>query len=147
VEQYAYFVLQSDTMSAVDMTARLGIEPDEVMIRGYRRSGPRPLPRSHAWALSCRQPDLRIDDQVAAIIDRLLPHVARIEALAAELSLDGPGAAALRIVRYFGTGGYDDYDPPTSLVGSSDLLGWALEPDVIAFLHRTGAVIDVDEYA
>ncbi|WP_155123659.1 MULTISPECIES: hypothetical protein [unclassified Actinoplanes] len=40
VHQYAYFALSSNQVSAAETTARLLIDPDEVVIRGSRHVEP-----------------------------------------------------------------------------------------------------------
>ncbi|MBL7499652.1 DUF4279 domain-containing protein [Frankia sp. CNm7] len=73
VRQYVYFALKSDGVSAAEMTARLGIEPDEVAIRGSRRAEPMIRPASHSWKVVCRQPYMTVDEQIDHVLDRLLP--------------------------------------------------------------------------
>ncbi|MET9232664.1 hypothetical protein [Lentzea sp. NPDC003310] len=36
LEQYCYFALKSTTITAAEMSRRLGMEPDEVSVRGSR---------------------------------------------------------------------------------------------------------------
>ena len=129
------------------MTARLGLEPDEVMVRGSRTADP-PRPVSHAWTLICDTPGVQAGDQVAHILDRLAPHATALEALTTELHRTSTGSAILQIVRYFDTDEHDALGTvrQKSLADSHQLLGWHLDADVIAFVHRTRAAIDVDEY-
>jgi Domain of unknown function (DUF4279) len=135
VHQYAYFALFSRTIPATAMTARLGVEPDETAVRGSRRPGPDAVPVHHRWMIVCREPELCVDEQVACLMRRLVPHTAAIAGLARQLNDEGDGSGAvLEIVRYF-----DDRDGP-------DLFGWHLDRTVLDFLHATGADLDVDEY-
>lgn len=153
IRQHAHFDLVSSRVSAADVTARLGIEPDAIMVRGSRRAEP-PAPAFHRWQVSCRARGLTVDDQVGLILARLRPHAEAIAALAAELADDDPvdGGAVLHVVRYFGAadGEEEGFDEPDAalqkLPGQHQLLGWTLERDVLDFLQVTGAVLDVDEY-
>jgi len=56
ISQYAYFGLSSLTTSAAEMTAALGIEPDEISVRASRYGGPKPRPAFHRWEIVCREP-------------------------------------------------------------------------------------------
>jgi hypothetical protein len=48
VHQYVYFALSSNQVSAAEITARLLVDPDEVVIRGSRHVEPA-RPASHSW--------------------------------------------------------------------------------------------------
>jgi hypothetical protein len=138
IYQYAYFALYSRHMPASEMSSRLGMEPDEIVIRGSKVADP-PVPVSHVWRVVCRKPGLSVDEQIGQVVDRLLPNVERIALLAAELAAvdsehDGAG---LQIVRRFTA--EEDEDP-------QNLLGWHLSLDVVKFMAATGAGLDVDEY-
>ncbi|MEU8379553.1 DUF4279 domain-containing protein [Streptosporangium sp. NPDC048865] len=161
VRQYVYFALFSQHTSTEEMARWLGIEPDEITVRGSRSTEPvRPV--SHAWKVVCREPDLCVDEQVSRVLERLRPHTDRIAELAARLRAENAvdtmdaenakyGGAVLEVVRYL-----NDHadDPRTSLSNTmnsrssqeSALLGWHLAPDVLRFLTATGAALDVDEY-
>ncbi|HYN92300.1 MAG TPA: DUF4279 domain-containing protein [Pilimelia sp.] len=136
IRQYAYFGLWSRLTPASEMTARLGLEPDEVSVRAARSAAP-PLPVSHAWKVVCRDRGLTVDEQTARIVVRLGPFAATIGALGTALQqAEGEvSGARLQIVRYF-----DDKN------GEPELLGWHLDRDLLEFLRVTGADIDVDEY-
>jgi hypothetical protein len=138
VHQYVYFALRSDTVSAERIGQQVGLAADEVMVQGSKQPDV-PIPRAHAWKIVCRDPALFLHEQVSAVVERLEPHADRIAALtaggdAAEIS------ACLQIVREYQPEG-DDEEP-----AEPNLLGWGLEPATVAFLHRTGASVDVDEY-
>lgn len=140
VDQYVCFALKSHRTPAADMTAFLGIEPDEVMVRGSKRASP-PIPVVHAWQAVCREPGRRVDEQAACVLARLVPHTARIADLARRLDAeveDGEGSAVLEVVRRLRA---SEDTPP-----AADLLGWFLDRDALAFLAATGASLDVDEY-
>lgn len=103
VRQYACFALSSHSTSATEMTAVLGIEPDRTAIRGSRRSEPSPVPVAHRWIVECRDPGLSVDEQIARILERLVPHTDAIVALARRLDAEPEAApsAVLEVVRYF----------------------------------------------
>lgn len=154
VRQYAFFAVRSETVPAADITARLGIEPDEIQVRGSRTAEP-PTPVCHLWMVACRQAGLRVDEQVEAIARRLSPRLDALAALATELVAADTGDCVLEVVRYFDTpdGEVEDEgvtcvagQPVDRLPGQHQLLGWNLGPDVIDLLNRTGARLDVDEY-
>ncbi|MFG1838589.1 DUF4279 domain-containing protein [Micromonospora sp. NPDC049175] len=137
VHQYAYFSLRSDQLSAREMATRLGMEPDETSVKGSRRANP-PVPRVHSWRVMCRDSGLTVDEQVDRLIDRLEPIADEIAALVRAIDeSEGEGlTSTLQVVRYFG----DDDG------AQHQRLGWHLDRRAVAFLQRTGAELDVDEY-
>ncbi|MBL1082279.1 DUF4279 domain-containing protein [Streptomyces actinomycinicus] len=141
LHQYAYFALFSQHTTADEMTLHLGIAPDEVSVRGSRFTEPRPIPVSHCWKIVCRDPGLRVDEQIASILGRLQPHTDRIAAVARGLTGNG-GGAVLQVVRYFDD---TDQDKPKAADAPS-LFGWHVDRSVLDFLSATGAELDVDEY-
>ena len=142
LNQYVYFALSSEHTTAQEMAAVLGIEPDETTVRANRLAEP-PIPVCHRWKIVCRAPGLRVDEQVAQILDRLRPHAAGIAELARRLNQEGNGPpAVLEIVRYFNVGEHPDKADRSG----PNLYGWHLGRDVLDFLDATGAVLDVDEY-
>ncbi|MDN3353086.1 DUF4279 domain-containing protein [Actinomadura sp. DC4] len=149
ISQYAYFALRSSVVPAAEMTARLGLEPDEVSVRGSRTADP-PRPVSHSWKIVCADGGLTVDQQVGRIMERLRPYRDRIVALSQALA--GHGAAVLEVVRYLDDpdGEDEELSPPgvalQKLPGRHRLLGWTLDREVLEFLVATGAYLDVDEY-
>jgi hypothetical protein len=149
IRQHAYFNIKSDVLDAAAITARLGVDPDDVLVRGARQVDP-PRPAVHMWAVRCDERGLRVDEQVAVVLARLRPVEPRLVALAAESDC----SFALTIVRDFndaeGDGEREEFSPPEDRVqklsGQHQLLGWALDEPDVAFLARVGAFIDVDEY-
>jgi hypothetical protein len=141
LHQYAYFALFSQHNSADEMTSQLGIAPDEVSVRGSRFTEPRPIPVSHRWKIVCREPGLRVDEQITSILGKLQPHTDRIADLALPLAGNG-GGAVLQVVRYFND---TDQDQP-NVADAPNLFGWHLDRNVLDFLIATGAELDVDEY-
>lgn len=149
LRQYAYFALLSKHTSAAAMTAFIGIEPDEVVVRGSRMTEPVVIPTAHGWKVVCREPSLRVDEQIARVLDRLAPHTQRIAELAARLADEEDPAqsgAVLVVVRCFNDDEPADdvrHDQP---IETPNLFGWHLDRSVLDFLALTGAVLDVDEY-
>ncbi|MEV0331069.1 DUF4279 domain-containing protein [Micromonospora echinospora] len=154
ISQYAYFALSSNRVSAAEMTARLGIEPDEIAVRGSRLASPA-RPATHRWKIVCRKAGLTVDEQIDRIVERLFGHAERIGELAGELddTDGGPGASVLQIVRVFEhpDGEEEDLTSPVGglqkLPGQHQLLGWHVDARVLEFLRLTRAELDVDEYA
>ncbi|MEU6493855.1 DUF4279 domain-containing protein [Streptomyces sp. NPDC046984] len=145
LRQYVYFALSSSRTTAQEMTAWLGIEPDETTVRGSRRADSPPLPVTHRWKVVCREPGLSVDELVARVLDRLGPHTDRIAELAARLAAEDEeyGSAVLEVVRYFND---DEATHGAAATVQPNLFGWHLDPDVLRFLAATGAALDVDEY-
>lgn len=154
ISQFSYFTIGSEVMSAAEMSDRLGMLPDEHSERGSRSSDPI-FPRSHAWKVVCKKPGLRVDDQIRSVVGRLEPVVDRIADLVAELhEMESGRATTLQVVRFFDDDeGEEDRPNPHAaelgmrkLDGQHFLLGWHLDKNVLEFLERTGAELDVDEY-
>jgi len=149
VKQYVYFALSSHDTSAAEMTAILGIEPDETLVRAGRIAEPEPVPVLHRWKIVCRSPGLCVDEQIARVLQRLTPHTEAIAALARRLDAEGIGpSAVLEVVRYFNDEP-DQQDPSVEQnteTEAPNLFGWHLDRAVLDFLQATGAVLDVDEY-
>lgn len=148
VRQYVYFALFSRHTPAAEMTALLGVEPDEVTVRGSRSTAPAVVPVSHSWQIVCREPGLRVDEQAARVVDRLRHRTAPIAELARRLAAEegGAGGAVLEVVRYFNEAGQDQRSHRPADADTPDLLGWHLDRGVLDFLAATGAALDVDEY-
>jgi len=123
------------------MTFQLGMAPDEVTVRGSRFTEPTVVPVDHSWMVVCREPGLRVDEQITRVLDKLQPHTDRICDLTKQLTRTG-GGAMLHIVRYFND--TDQAHPAT--VDAPSLLGWHLDRNALDFLSATGAELDIDEY-
>ncbi len=141
LHQYAYFALFSKHTSADTMTSQLGITPDEVTVRGSRITEPAVVPVDHSWMVVCRDPGLRVDEQITRILDRLQPHTDRISDLTRYLASTG-GGAVLNVVRYFN----DTDQTQPGKADAPNLFGWHLDRKVLDFLSATGAELGVDEY-
>jgi hypothetical protein len=151
ISQYVYFALKSETVPAATITARLGVDPDSIRVRGARRSAP-PIPACHIWAIECRELGLTVGEQTARVLARIHPVADSIRALTAGRAV----SAVLQVVRYLNDedGEAEHHDPAAQeggrvlvrLAGQHHLLGWHLASEDIAFLASIPADIDVDEY-
>lgn len=151
VRQHAYLLIRSDAVAPVEVTARLGLEPDRVKPRGSQAAGPPPRPRVHVWILGSGRPDdVPLEDHLDALLARLEPHVDRIGALVGA----GHTTGALQIVRHFEVGAEDDavLDPGRGvdglerLRGQHPLLGFHLDHRLVRFADQARLTIDIDEY-
>lgn len=159
IRQHATFRVVSEFMPAAEITAELGVEPDQIRVRGARSADP-PRPVLHSWEVRSTDHERRVDDLVTALISRLAPYGERIGELALRLeqmaSSPDRGGSVLSVVRYFDDeeGEEDDeriHELPDGtrlerLPGQHQLLGWYLDQTVIQFLHITHAGLNVDEY-
>jgi Domain of unknown function (DUF4279) len=140
-------------VSAAEITARLLIDPDEVVTRGSRHVEP-VRPASHSWKIVCRKPGLTVEEQIASIVDRLFEYAPMIGDVATELErIDGmPGAATMQVVRVFEHPARKaeelsrPVDVPAEPLEHPSLLGWHLSARTLTFLQLTHAELDVDEY-
>lgn len=152
VRQYVYFAVKSETMDAVEMTARIGLEPDETTVLGSHSAEP-PRPAAYTWKVVCRDPEVTVDELIARLVDRLAPFSGAVGELVEQLNGgEGGSCAVLQVVRYLDTDDGDDEqasspDPAfEKLSGQHQLLGWHLDRRVLDFLISTHAELDVDEY-
>jgi hypothetical protein len=147
IRQYVYFAVRSEAVNADEVSRRLGLEPDRVMVRGSRTAEP-PRPTANAWQIVCDEPGMTIDEQVKVVLQRLRPAEPRL----VELAKDPDCSVVLQLVRYL-----DDEEGEPERLSHSDaglqklggqhqLLGWHLSSDDLGFLSRIGASIDADEY-
>ncbi|MFI1067919.1 DUF4279 domain-containing protein [Streptomyces spororaveus] len=141
--QYVYFAISSVGTTADEITQLLGVEPDEVTVRGSLTTSPRIIPFCHCWKVFCREPGLRVDEQLDMVIGRLRPHMEAITNLTTRLATEeGPGGAILQVERYFN---WHD-EQPSGSPDDTNLFGWHLDRAVVDFLAATGAELDVGEY-
>lgn len=131
VQQYCYFWLASEAVTAEQVTEHLGIEPDRTSVMGSRRTAPRVVPAAHRWEIRCETHG-RIDEQVSAVLARIAPAADRVRDLVDRLDV----AAGLMMVRWF--------DDPE---GGYNAMGWAMSAEQIQLLARMGATVESDEYA
>ncbi|GAA5103322.1 hypothetical protein GCM10023319_71050 [Nocardia iowensis] len=142
--QYCYYALTSDTLSAAEITVRLGMEPDRVLVMGSR-SPEHVIPRCHAWEI-VRRSDESVDAQIHGLVERLDPIRSKLVSLCAQDVV----SSVLRVVRYF-----HDPDGIEAAPGGTSWeqaqqwprpLGWHLSMPVLEFLSSTRTELDVDEY-
>lgn len=152
IRQYCCFAITSTEVTAADVTARLLVEPDRVLVRGSRRTVPKPVPVCHSWAIECDSPGLRVDEQLDVILDRLAPHLAAIAGYLDELREAGSDVVArLQVARMFDDEDGEEEeltetgDGAVKLGGQHQLLGWRIERPVLDFLQLMRAELDVDE--
>jgi hypothetical protein len=150
ISQYAYFSLSSETVTAATITGKLGIEPDEILVRGARDAA-RVIPRAHDWAVRARRENRPIGDMVTELLQRLDPVIEKIAIIVREM----PVQARLQLVRNLddSEGSEDEGTTPEiaargweKVGGQHHLLGWHLDRRTLDFLERTNAELDVDEY-
>lgn len=130
VQQYCYFWIASETVTAEQVSTALGMQPDKVTVRGSRSTAPRVIPIEHSWKIVCDQHG-RIDEQITAVLSRMEP----VSHLVRQLVDRGDVSAGVMMVRHF-----DDED------GGYNAMGWGLEPDQLALLAAMGADLQADEY-
>jgi len=148
--QYACFSLSSETVTAATITARLGVEPDKILVRGARDAA-RVIPRVHEWSVMARLNNRPVNDMLTELLRRLEPVIATIATVVREM----PVQARLQLVRTFDDPeGVDDEGATPEMAvrgleklgGQHHLLGWHLDRQVLDFLEKTNAELDVDEY-
>jgi len=141
--QYVYFALSSACTTADEITRLLGVEPDEVTVRGSLTTSPRTIPFCHCWKIVCCEPGLQVDEQIDLVIGRLRPHMEALTNLTTRLATEeGYGGAVLQVQRYFNR--HDEQ--PSGSPDDTNLFGWHLDRAVVDFLAATGAELDVGEY-
>lgn len=143
IRQYAYYAIFSQQLSAVEMTRRIGVQPDETRVRDTTsKRGP----RCHSWKLTSDDmgPDVDLSVQIEALIARLRPYRSQIlevvEAIREhEADVRGTGHV-FRIVRHL-----DDDDG--ELDGYQHrLLGWSIAAESVRLLADLDVAISADEY-
>ncbi|WP_433685791.1 DUF4279 domain-containing protein [Nocardia sp. CA-119907] len=136
--------MRSTSLSAAEMTARLGLEPDRVLVMGSR-SPERVLPRFHAWQI-LRRSDESVDDQIQYLVDRL----ETVRAVLVSLCSDDEVSPVMQVVRHFGDPDGVEAAPDGIAWDQAQQrprpLGWHLPLSVLDFLVSTRTELDVDEY-
>ncbi|MFB7720005.1 DUF4279 domain-containing protein [Nocardia sp. NPDC056100] len=138
IHQYCCFALESTTVPASDLTAWLGVPPDETHELGSWTAAAN-VPPCHAWLLIERGAD-PVDRQIHALIRRMNPIRSQLISLCSDHAV----LPVLRIVRYFqgdpagiAPRGFDEPLPKA----------WHLSTPVLEFLVSTGTELEVEEYA
>jgi hypothetical protein len=147
IKQYAYLGLASEVLTPREMTARVGVEPDEERPMASHRLHP-PVPKLHLWRIrpTITQP-ARVDALLESLVGRLDLHASAIGKLVAS----GNARATIHVVRYLDADdgeleAHDDVGGLVTLTGQHQLLGFHLGPRVLDFARRAGAEFDFDEY-
>lgn len=151
ISQRVYFDVSSETMPAADVTARLGVEPDRLQVRGSRRTQP-PVPALHSWSVHCHERGMALDAQISAVLARIEPVRERLLDLAASHKV----SLCLVIVRHLDDpdGEEERFDAAITsdgkllerLPGQHQLLGWSLTHEQLGFLASIRCSIWADEY-
>lgn len=142
IRQYVYFSIGSETITADEMTNRLGVQPDRATVRGSQRAEPPVIPIRHGWSIYAVEQNAAVDGQIAQVLARLLPHEAAIGVLVS--GLGSSGSAELQVVRRFSDP--EGEEERREAFGQHQLLGWHLDRDTVGFLLAVGASLDVDEH-
>jgi hypothetical protein len=141
-------------MSAEQITASLGVEPDTTTVRGARRADLK-LPRYHSWRIECNQRGLRVDEQIEIVLSRIRHLQPKLAQLVNVVERDDlTGGSGLTVVRYFNHSDGEENNPIDNFDGNSEgtvpgphqLLGWSLSSETISFLASVRASVEVDEY-
>ncbi|MFB7373447.1 DUF4279 domain-containing protein [Streptomyces sp. NPDC056222] len=152
LNQYVYFALRSRCITPQEITEALGIEPDETRVHNPRRLPVDPArPFFQSWKVVCREPGLRVDEQITHGLDRLRPRTDRIAELMKRFNKgedeEEQGLqAVLEVVRYFNDDEQQAEARQSEEREEPNLFGWCLDREAIAFLAATDAFLDVDEY-
>ena len=129
---YVYFALKSEVRTGAEMGKRIGLAADRVRVRGSMvPSDPRP----HTWEIIANEPELRVDEQIARVMDRIRPYQHAIRDC---VSIE-PCKATLNASRLW-------LDTTREGPGFHHPVGWHLSADVMAFLLDVGAELKVREY-
>lgn len=125
----ATFFLSSTTVSAVEMTETIGLEPDSVSVRGSRNQD-WPSPRNHIWSIQDDTSERCVEDQIVAVVERLRPYHSGLKRLAAHEDI----GAQLSITRELGA------------ATPREEIGWWIDEEPLAFLTSIGANLNCTEY-
>jgi hypothetical protein len=147
IRQYTYFGIRSGQVHPDEITARLGLVPDRVALRGSRVEDP-PRPKAHLWVVGCDAPGLTVTEQLEQVIARV--NVKR-EAIRELIESSDETAAWLQVVRHFEADDGDAEGVPVAgdveeRSGQHQLLGWHLSAEALDFVREVHAEIDIDEY-
>ena len=126
-EGRVYFALYGGDFDPDEVTRVVGLEPTSI------RRKAEPIPRHSSWEVSTA----KIEDEIidvyemsSSLVALLQPHAEQIAAVKQQLKLE----AVLEVVLWITT----DDSKSTPAIG--------FDSNVIAFLNRVGATIDIDTY-
>jgi Domain of unknown function (DUF4279) len=147
LRQYVYFSLWSDSITPDELTARIGIEPDCIHVRGSRFPGPNPVPRHHMWEVRCDEHNMKMDAQIESVLGRIAPAQ---EAIREVITEHDDVSGRLKAGRFFGD---EKGDAPIvtrradgEIVDTGSIFGWGMSVEALGFLAHVGAYLDIDEY-
>lgn len=147
IYQHADFLVRSESTSAKDVTAALGIQPTEVWVRGERSVEP-VRPQTHGWSLRATGEGV-IDELVLELLERIEPVAGKL----AELTSGGEATATISFMRSFGDDEGIEDDEGLELPGNlvrlprqHQLLGFHLDVDLMRRLVALDCPLDFDEY-
>ena len=152
VRQYVYLGITSDAVDPGIISERMGLMPDEVKLQGSRHQGPPPIPRTHLWRLNsgAASDELPLDDHFKSLRVRLGDSAVRLRDLISTQDV----SAVVQVVRYFEPGPEDRHisepgrygEGYERLRGQHPLVGFDIEPDLVAYAAEAGIGFDFDEY-
>jgi hypothetical protein len=147
IKQYMLFVVYSDALEPEQISRRVGIDADAVVLRASRIADP-PRPVTNIWQLRSEGSGLTVDDHIQRLTERLRPVRNTLIAL-----LDEQSDVTMRfeVVRYFNAEEGEDEvinlaDGLEKLAGQHQLLGWTLTRDAMDFFRDLRAELWFDEY-
>lgn len=145
VRQRCYLAIKSETIDPDEIACLLGMTFDRSQRRASKAEQP-PRPVANTWVLDAPD-DLGVDEQIPSLLDRIDPIAEDLRSLLERSDVDG----VIEVVREFGhPEGQDEEDGRRGdlikLRGQHQLLGFALEAEVLARLVRLGLSLDFDEY-
>ncbi len=126
-EGEVYFALFGDDFDPGEVTKLVGLQPTSVRRKTY------PLPKHAWWKVSIGKTEGELVDvyeMSSALIEKLAPHAQGILRAKQELRLE----AILEVVLHISM----NDSIPTPAIGFT--------PEVVSFLSRVGAGIDIDAY-
>ncbi|HEY6533762.1 MAG TPA: DUF4279 domain-containing protein, partial [Acidimicrobiales bacterium] len=101
IRQYAYFSLSSCVLSADEISRRLEMKPDEVVVMASKRETP-PVPAAHSWKAHAKSGP--VDEMLAELIARIRPVAPDIRDLVSSEAV----SAVIQVVRYLDDADGDD---------------------------------------
>jgi Domain of unknown function (DUF4279) len=152
VRQHADLILTSKVVEPSVISERIGLVPDEVRLMGSRHSDPPAMrPAAHIWELRSGLPDgVPLSDHFTSLLAKVDGSAERLRALLA----DGRVAGCIQVARHFEPGPEDPeiIEPGRQvgdlvrLGGQHPLVGFEIEPALVAFAAAAGLGFDFDEY-
>ncbi len=147
IRQYSYIAIFSKILTSQEIEDRLKLKADihEQWGKGRLRIDPS-YQLTNVWKLIAQE-NSRVDDQIRAIVKRIMPATLQIQDLVSTSVVE----VNLQIVRHFNDANgakeiVEEDGDMVKLTGQHQLLGWHLDAETLAFLTSIKAEIDVDEY-